>query len=128
MLDDRSYMREPEWRDALRSGRAWSTVKILLVINIAAFLLLNIILHYGSDAMGGFVQQFMILKSGAVKAGIEYRTSAPLSSGQVLGIWDGAVWQLFTYLFILCLEKVKCVIVFEHFTHFARFKSKGRNF
>ena len=93
-------MREPEWRDAPRSGRAWSTVKILLVINIAVFLLLNIVLHYGSDAMSEFVQQFMILKSGAVKAGVEYQTSAPLSSGQVIGIWDGAVWQLFTYQFM----------------------------
>ena len=85
-------MREPEWRDTPRSGRTWSTVKNLLVINIAVFFVLNIIFHYGSDAMGGFVQQFMILKSGAVKAGVEDMTSAPLSSGQVLGIWDGAVW------------------------------------
>ena len=61
MLDDRSYMREPEWRDAPHTGWAWSTVKILLVINIAVFLVLNIIFHYGSDALGGFVQQFMIL-------------------------------------------------------------------
>jgi len=100
MLDDRSYMREPEWRDAPRTGWAWSMVKILLVINIAVFLVLNIIFHYGSDALGGFVQQFMILKSGAVKAGVEYMTGAPLSSSQVLGIWDGAVWQLFTYQFM----------------------------
>ncbi len=100
MLDDRSYMREPEWRDSPRSGGAWSTVKILLVINIAVFLLLNIIIHYGTSAMGGFVEQFMILKSGAVKAGVEYQTGASLSSGQVLGIWDGAVWQLFTYQFM----------------------------
>jgi membrane associated rhomboid family serine protease len=100
MLDDRSYMREPEWRDSPRSGGAWSTVKILLVINIAVFLLLNIIIHYGTSAMGGFVEQFMILKSGAVKAGVEYQAGASLSSGQVLGIWDGAVWQLFTYQFM----------------------------
>ena len=93
-------MREPEWRDAPRTGWAWSMVKILLVINIAVFLVLNIIFHYGSDALGGFVQQFMILKSGAVKAGVEYMTGASLSSGQVLGIWDGAVWQLFTYQFM----------------------------
>ena len=100
MLDDRSYMREPEWHDAPRSGWVWSTVKILLVINVAVFLVLNIIFHYGSDALGGFVQQFMILKSGAVKSGIEYMTGESLSSGQVLGIWDGAVWQLFTYQFM----------------------------
>jgi len=93
-------MREPEWRDTSRATWVWPVVKLLLVINIAVFLLLNIIFHYGSDAMGVFVHQFMILKSGAVKSGVDYMTSAPMSSGQVLGIWDGAVWQLLTYQFM----------------------------
>ena len=100
MLDDRSYMREPEWRDAPRRGWAWSTVKILLVANLAVFLLLNIVMHYGSGAMGGFVQQFLVLKSGTVKAGVEYKTHMDMSSGQVLGLWDGAIWQLLTYQFM----------------------------
>ena len=100
MLDDRSYMREPEWRDAPRKRWAWSMVKILLVINLAVFLLLNIVAHYGSDTMSAFVKQFLILKSGAVKAGVDYRTNVDMSSGQIIGLWDGAVWQLFTYQFM----------------------------
>lgn len=100
MLDDRSYMREPEWRDASRATWVWSVVKLLLVINIAVFLVLNMIVHYGSDAMGVFVNQFMILKSGAVKSGVDNMSSAAQSSGQVLGVWDGAVWQLLTYQFM----------------------------
>ncbi len=81
MLDDRSYMREPEWRDASRATWVWSVVKLLLVINIAVFLVLNMIVHYGSDAMGVFVNQFLILKSGAVKSGVDNMSSAAQSSG-----------------------------------------------
>jgi len=89
-------MREPEWRDSPRPGRVWSTVKLLIAVNLAVFLLLNIISHYGTDSMKEFVEQFMVLKAGAVQSG----TIRAQPSSEVLGLWDGAVWQLVTYQFM----------------------------
>jgi membrane associated rhomboid family serine protease len=96
MLDDRSYMREPEWRDSPRSARTWSAVKLLIVVNLAVFLLLNIISHYGTGPMKEFVEQFMVLKAGVVKGEV----IAENPGGEVFGLWDGAVWQLITYQFM----------------------------
>ncbi|MBL69826.1 MAG: hypothetical protein CMO74_15515 [Verrucomicrobiales bacterium] len=100
MLYDRPYMREPEWQEPPRHRWAWSTVKVLLVANLAVFLLLNVVMHYGSGEAKGFVGQYLVLKSGAVKDGVDYRAAGDLESAQILGIWDGAVWQLFTYQFM----------------------------
>lgn len=93
-------MREPEWQDAPRSGWVWSLVKVLIVINLAVFLLLNVIMHYGPEPMQKFVGDFMILKAGAVKDGISKSGETVRSGSQVFGLWDGAVWQLITYQFM----------------------------
>ena len=93
-------MREPEWKDAPRSGWVWSLVKILIGINLAVFLLLNVIIHYGSEPIQKFVGDFMILKAGAGKDIITTNGGTVRSGGQVYGLWDGAVWQLITYQFM----------------------------
>ena len=93
-------MREPEWQDAPRSGWVWSLVKVLIVINLAIFLLLNVIIHYGSEPVQKFVGDFMILKAGAGKDIITKNGETVRSGSQVYGLWDGAVWQLITYQFM----------------------------
>ena len=93
-------MREPEWQDTPRSGWVWSLVKVLIVINLAIFLLLNVIIHYGSEPVQKFVGDSMILKAGAGKDIITKNGETVRSGSQVYGLWDGAVWQLITYQFM----------------------------
>jgi membrane associated rhomboid family serine protease len=70
MLEDRYYMREPAFRTP------WSATVVLLVVNVAAFILQNIFEHY-SDLP---VHRYLALS--------------------VFGLAHGFVWQLLTYQFM----------------------------
>lgn len=79
MLDDRSYMREPEWRDTSSQGGLWTTIKVLIAINVVIFIGQNFIDYYGGSGAQAILP-FMMLSAD--------------------GLSQGYVWQLFSYQFM----------------------------
>jgi membrane associated rhomboid family serine protease len=70
MLEDRHYMRQPAFRSL------WSATVVLLVVNVAAFILQNVLYHFSNFPVDGWFA---------------------LSVG---GLKQGFVWQLLTYQFM----------------------------
>ena len=70
MLDDRYYMRRPTF------GSPWSATVVLLVVNVVAFILQNVLYRFSSFPLDGW---FAL---------------------SVEGLRHGFVWQLLTYQFM----------------------------
>src|ERR1019366_1575340 len=70
MLEDRYYMRQPAFRSL------WSATVVLLVVNVVAFILQQVLYHYSTFPVDGWFA---------------------LSVG---GLRQGFVWQLLTYQFM----------------------------
>lgn len=70
MLEDRYYMRQPGFRSP------WSATVVLLVVNVAAFILQNVLYRFSSFPTNGYLAL------------------------SVFGLEHGFVWQLLTYQFL----------------------------
>ncbi|HSY18956.1 MAG TPA: rhomboid family intramembrane serine protease [Candidatus Acidoferrales bacterium] len=79
MLDDRDYMRQPEYRDPMFSGFRWSWTMVLIAVNLAVFVLMEINKAYNPD---GFLKIFQ---------------TCALSND---GVLHGYVWQYLTFQFL----------------------------
>lgn len=79
MLEDRSYMREPEWRPEA-DRRRMSLCLTLIGINVAIFLVQAVIEVYGAKELRLVVQNYLCLSAE--------------------GLGNGYVWQIFTYQFM----------------------------
>jgi membrane associated rhomboid family serine protease len=79
MLEDRPYMREPEWRPEA-DRRRMSLCLTLIFINVVIFLVQAIIAVYGSKEMRLVIQDYFCLSAE--------------------GLTHGYLWQVFTYQFM----------------------------
>ncbi|MBW8864855.1 MAG: rhomboid family intramembrane serine protease [Verrucomicrobia bacterium] len=79
MLEDRDYMRQPEYREPMFHGFHWSWTAILIAANLAVFVLMEIFKAYNID---GFLKIFQY---------------CALSND---GIAHGHIWQFFSFQFL----------------------------
>lgn len=79
MIDDRDYMRQPEYREPMFHGFAWSWTMILIAVNLVVFVLMEIFKAYNT---GAFIKTF------------EYFA---LSND---GVGHGYLWQFLSFQFM----------------------------
>ena len=79
MLDDREYMRQPEYREPMFHGFHWSWTIVLIAINLIVFVMMEVFRAYDYAGFGKFFEYFALSNQGLA---------------------HGYVWQFLTFQFL----------------------------